>query len=97
VAGSTTLGAGVVVGGAVGIRDHLHMGDRSRIGMFSAVYQDVSPGAVVSGIPAHDHDDALRAQAAVRRLPELVKKGRELQREVKLLQSPQRADGTNNS
>jgi UDP-3-O-[3-hydroxymyristoyl] glucosamine N-acyltransferase len=54
--------------------------------MCSAIYKDTEPGAVVSGAPADNHNDALRAQAALRRLPDLVKKVRELQREVNALQ-----------
>lgn len=87
IAGSAKLGAGVVIGGAAAVRDHITVGDRTRIAMCSAVFQDTEPDAVVSGIPAHTHSDALRAQAALRRLPELFKKVRELQREIKELQS----------
>jgi carbonic anhydrase/acetyltransferase-like protein (isoleucine patch superfamily) len=87
MAGSVKLGSGVVLGGASAIRDHVTIGDRTRVAMYSAVYQDTEPDAVVSGIPADTHTDALRAQAALRRLPDLMKKVRELQREVKELQA----------
>ena len=44
---------------------------------------DVPAGAVYSGYPARPHQEALRAQAALFRLPELLKRLRQSDRDVK--------------
>jgi len=89
VAGSTTIGAGVVVGGQTAIVEHRTVADGARIASCSAVYRDVEAGAVVSGVPADEHNGTLRSQVAMRKLPDLIKKVRELERELKALRSQQ--------
>lgn len=91
IAGSVTLGAGVVIGGQTAIVEHLNVADGARIASCSAVYRDVEAGAVVSGIPADEHNGTLRAQVAMRRLPDLIKRVRELEREIKQLRSVQKS------
>ncbi|MGH7457611.1 MAG: UDP-3-O-(3-hydroxymyristoyl)glucosamine N-acyltransferase, partial [Longimicrobiaceae bacterium] len=74
VSGSTRMGEGVVIGGQAGIGGHLEIGAGARIGAQSGVTSDVPPGETVSGYPARPHREALRAQAALFRLPELLKR-----------------------
>jgi UDP-3-O-[3-hydroxymyristoyl] glucosamine N-acyltransferase len=38
------------------------------------VTKDIPPGSVVSGFPARPHREHLRVEAAVARLPELMKR-----------------------
>jgi UDP-3-O-[3-hydroxymyristoyl] glucosamine N-acyltransferase len=52
VAGSTTLGDYVMVGGAVSISDHLTIGSGAKIAGKSGVMRDVAPGETVAGYPA---------------------------------------------
>ncbi len=85
IAGSTKLGAGVIAAGQVGIIGHLHIGDGARLGAQAGVIGDVKPGATVLGSPAIDKGEHLRGQAAVRRVPELVKRVRELEKKVEKL------------
>ncbi|MBC8108307.1 MAG: UDP-3-O-(3-hydroxymyristoyl)glucosamine N-acyltransferase [Anaerolineae bacterium] len=91
IAGSVTLGAGVVIGGQTAIVEHLNIADGARIASCSAVYRDVEAGASVSGIPADEHNGTLRSQVAFRKLPDLIKKVRELEREIKQLRSMQKS------
>ncbi|CAN5643458.1 UDP-3-O-(3-hydroxymyristoyl)glucosamine N-acyltransferase [soil metagenome] len=91
IAGSVVIGSGVVIGGQTAVRDHVTVGDGVRIASCSAVYSDVESGAVVSGIPTDEHNASLRSQAALRRLPDLVKRVRELQREIKEIRSVQKS------
>lgn len=82
VAGSTELGDGVQVGGQAGISGHLTVGDGARIGAQAGVIGDVPPGADYSGYPARPHRKALRASAALFRLPELLERLRVLEERV---------------
>jgi UDP-3-O-[3-hydroxymyristoyl] glucosamine N-acyltransferase len=82
VAGSVTLGTGVVLGGQSAVRDHITMGDGSMLAACSGVMEDVEPRQVVSGLPALPHRQSLREQAALRHLPELRTDLRKLQDEL---------------
>jgi UDP-3-O-[3-hydroxymyristoyl] glucosamine N-acyltransferase len=86
VAGSTELGTGVVLAGQVGVIGHLKVGNLVKIGAQSGVAQDVPDGAILSGSPAFDHRQWLKASAAHEQLPELVKELRALRRRVEALE-----------
>lgn len=73
VAGSVTLGDGVMVGGCVAIKDHITIGSGARIGGGSGVTGDVAAGMTVVGYPAREHQDTLRQWAALKKLPELLR------------------------
>ena len=62
IAGSTTLGDGVQVGGQSGFAGHLKIGDRVRVYSKSAVFEDVPDGVWVRGIPAVSQRDYVRQQ-----------------------------------
>ena len=82
LAGSTRLGRNVRVGGQVGFAGHLEVGDDAVITAQSGTSHDVSAGSIVSGSPAFDNAAWLRATAAFSKLPDLVKRLRELEKEV---------------
>ena len=94
IAGSTTLGDGVVVGGASSIRDHVSIGSLAVIAARSGVIDDIAGGTTVSGIPAIPHRQALREQAAMRRLPDLWVQSRKAQEQLQeLLKLKDRLEG----
>lgn len=62
IAGSTTLGESVQVGGQSGFAGHLKIGDRARVYSKSAVFSDVPEGMWVRGIPAVPQRDYARQQ-----------------------------------
>jgi UDP-3-O-[3-hydroxymyristoyl] glucosamine N-acyltransferase len=72
IAGSTTVGDGVMMGGKAGIRDHLTVGAGAQIAAYAAVMNDVPPGARWAGYPAMEGRDTMRQVAAVRALPALL-------------------------
>lgn len=74
IAGSTRLGRSVIMAGQSGAAGHLTLGDGAIVGAKSAVLADLPPGAFVVGHPAIDHREWKRAQAAWRRLPDLMKR-----------------------
>jgi len=73
VAGSVTMGDGVMVGGCVAIKDHTTIGNGARIGGGSGVTADVAAGATVVGYPADNHQQTLRQWASLKKLPDLIK------------------------
>ncbi len=77
LAGSVTVEDGAVLGGKVGIRDHVTVGAGAELAAYAAVMEDVPAGATWLGYPAHNARDALREMAAVRKLPNLVRRLKE--------------------
>lgn len=87
IAGSTVLGNGVVMGGNSAARDHVKIGDGTMVAARGGVGSDTKPGEVLAGFVGVDHKQWLREQAAIRKLPELLKTIRALQAEVAKLKS----------
>lgn len=73
IAGSVRIGNRVLIGGMSGIADHLTVGDDAVILADSGVTRDVPPGAMVAGRPARPRMEHWRAQAALHRLPEVLR------------------------
>jgi UDP-3-O-[3-hydroxymyristoyl] glucosamine N-acyltransferase len=78
LAGSSHIGARVILAGQVGIAGHLTVGDDAVLTAGSATSHDVPPGKMLSGKPAFDNRDWLRATAAFRRLGEIARTNRAL-------------------
>ena len=79
ISGSTTVGDGAVIGGQAGVIGHADIGAGARIGGQAGVIGDVPAGATYSGYPARPHREALRGQGMVARLPELMRRVRDLE------------------
>jgi UDP-3-O-[3-hydroxymyristoyl] glucosamine N-acyltransferase len=82
LAGSSHIGSRVILAGQAGVAGHLTIGDDVVITAKSATSHDVPAGKVISGIPAFDNRDWLRSTAAFRRLGEMQRKIRELERKL---------------
>lgn len=91
LAGSSHIGNRVILTGQVGIAGHLKVGDDVVITAKSATSHDVPPGKVISGIPAFDNRDWLRSIAAFRKLGDLARTVRALQKKVGLDDDQQRS------
>lgn len=85
LAGSSVIGKRVILAGQVGVAGHLRIGDDSVITAKSATSHDVENGKILSGIPAFDNRDWLRSTAAYRRLGEMARTLRELEKKIKQL------------
>ncbi|PWT92135.1 MAG: UDP-3-O-(3-hydroxymyristoyl)glucosamine N-acyltransferase, partial [Blastocatellia bacterium] len=75
----------VILAGQAGVAGHLTIGDDVVLTAKSATSHDVPAGKMISGIPAFDNRDWLRATAAFRRLGEMHRTLRELEKRVKEL------------
>jgi UDP-3-O-[3-hydroxymyristoyl] glucosamine N-acyltransferase len=82
LAGSTTLGNGVVMGGNAATAGHLKIGDGTMLAARAAVASDTKAKEVLAGAPAIPHRQWLRQEAAIRALPELLKRVRALESEL---------------
>ncbi|HXI25740.1 MAG TPA: UDP-3-O-(3-hydroxymyristoyl)glucosamine N-acyltransferase [Pyrinomonadaceae bacterium] len=82
LAGSSHIGNRVILAGQVGIAGHLKIGDDVVLTAKSATSHDVPDGKVISGIPGFDNKDWLRSTAAFRRLGEIVRTIRGLEKRV---------------
>jgi UDP-3-O-[3-hydroxymyristoyl] glucosamine N-acyltransferase len=82
LAGSSHIGDRVILAGQAGVAGHNTIGDDVVLTAKSATSHDVAPGKVISGIPAFDNRDWLRSIAAFRRLGEMHKKIRELEKRL---------------
>lgn len=85
ISGSTKVGKNVMIGGQVGTVGHITIGDGAKINGQSGITKSIAPGLAVTGSPAFEFTASLRTQAAVRKLPELEKRIRELEAIVKQL------------
>lgn len=86
VSGSTKIGSGVMIGGQAGIVGHLQIADGARINAQSGVTKSIkTPGGAVTGSPAHEYTSALRSQAVSRKLPEMEKRLKELEEQIRQL------------
>ncbi len=85
LAGSSHLGNRVILAGQAGVAGHLTLGDDVVLTAKSATSHDVPAGKVISGIPAFDNRDWLRSTAAFRRLGEMQRKIRELEKRLEEL------------
>jgi UDP-3-O-[3-hydroxymyristoyl] glucosamine N-acyltransferase len=77
LAGSTEIGKNAILAGQVGVAGHCRVGDNVIITAQSGTHGDIPAGSMISGSPAFDHKQWLRATAAFARLPEIAKAVRE--------------------
>jgi UDP-3-O-[3-hydroxymyristoyl] glucosamine N-acyltransferase len=84
-AGSTHLGDYCVVASQSGIAGHLKLGNQATVGAKSGVMRDVPDRGTVLGIPAAPDKQAKRQMIAVQHLPEIIRRMRELEKQVEQL------------
>ncbi|MBM4366422.1 MAG: UDP-3-O-(3-hydroxymyristoyl)glucosamine N-acyltransferase [Deltaproteobacteria bacterium] len=74
LSGSVHVGVGAILAGQVGVADHRRIGDGARLGARTAVHTDIPAGETWLGEPARPVREAMRVYAALKYLPELVKR-----------------------
>jgi len=80
LAGSTVVGKNVIIAGQAGVAGHCTVGDGVVITAQSGTHGDIPAGSMVSGSPAFEHKQWLRAVNAFSKLPELARTVRILAR-----------------
>ncbi|MDZ7317996.1 MAG: UDP-3-O-(3-hydroxymyristoyl)glucosamine N-acyltransferase, partial [candidate division KSB1 bacterium] len=79
ISGSTKIGSNAIIGGQVGFVGHSEVGKNATIGAQSGVSKSLAGDAVYFGYPAKPIMQAKREEAALRKLPDLLKKIAELE------------------
>ena len=73
LAGSSEIGKNVILAGQAGVAGHCKLGDGVVMTAQSGVSHDVPAGKVISGSPAFDNRQWLKATAIFNRLPDVIK------------------------
>ncbi|KAB2663387.1 MAG: UDP-3-O-(3-hydroxymyristoyl)glucosamine N-acyltransferase [Verrucomicrobia bacterium] len=82
IAGSTKIGNFVTVAGQVGIAGHLRIGDRVTLAAQSGVMHHIPEGQKWMGSPAQPDRVTKRQLLAIERLPDLLRRVHELERQL---------------
>jgi len=83
IAGSTNIGNNVTIAGQCGIADNIEIGDNSIIAAKSAVLQSLPKNSFVSGNPARQHKNRIKQELIIQKLPEILKRIRNLEKNSK--------------
>ena len=86
ISGSTRIGARTMFGGQVGIAGHVEIGEGAMVGGQGGVIGDIAPGEVVSGYPARNHKEYLRAMGMAFKLPETLRRIKVLEARISALE-----------
>ena len=97
LAGSSILERDVLLAGQVGISGHLTIHDGAIVYPQSGIGGDVAAGAVMSGSPAFEAREWLRAITAFPKLPDLLKTVRQLEKRLEKLETSRDTGTTDTS
>ena len=86
LAGSSILEKNVLLAGQVGISGHLTIHDNAVVYAQSGIGGDVKAGSVMSGSPAFEAREWLRAVTAFPKLPDLLRTMRQLEKRIQALE-----------
>lgn len=87
IAGSAVLHDRVILGGNAGVMDHVIVGANSIATGKAAILSNVPPNRVMMGNPAVPMKTSVESYKALRRLPRLMRKVEDLQKQVSKLQA----------
>ncbi len=86
ISGSAKIGKYVRVGGQAGLVGHIEIGDGAALGAQAGITKSVPAKAFVTGYPAREHMTAKREEASLAKLPELLKRVKRLEEELKKIE-----------
>jgi UDP-3-O-[3-hydroxymyristoyl] glucosamine N-acyltransferase len=82
ISGSTRVGENVILGGQAGLVGHIEIGDRAKVAAKTGVSKSVPPDTILAGHAGVPIKEWKRSIAAMRRLPETVKKIQKLEKKL---------------
>lgn len=86
IAGSAKIGNNVTFAGQSGSAGHITIGDNCVFAARSAPINDVPAGSFCAGFPARPHKEWLRTEAAAAKVPDLIKKIRDMEARLAALE-----------
>ncbi len=86
VSGSTKIGDWVILAGQTGVAGHIEIGDRVIATGRAGISGSVKAGEHIAGNPTQPHMEWLRSMGAVKKLPEMQKRIRELEKRLAALE-----------
>jgi len=78
IAGGAVIGDGVILAGQVGVNNRVKVGNNVIASSKCGIHCDINDGQVISGFPAMQNKSWLRSSSVFKKLPELAKKLRQL-------------------
>ena len=85
ISGSTRIGDRVLIAGQAGFVGHVSIGDECFVGAKAGISKSFPPGSKITGYPARNLLDVRRSDTAVKNLPQLGKRVRELEKQIQQL------------
>ncbi|MGL6066177.1 MAG: UDP-3-O-(3-hydroxymyristoyl)glucosamine N-acyltransferase [Cetobacterium sp.] len=82
IAGSTEIGDNTTLGGQVGVAGHIKIGSNVMVGAKSGIIGNVDDNQILAGHPLMNLKDDLKVKAAQKRLPELLKRVKVLEKKI---------------
>ncbi len=82
LSGSTIVGDNVTFGGQVGTSGHLSIGKNSVFAARTGISKSIPENSFCAGFPIQSHSDWLKTQAALRQLPQLIKKIKQIENKI---------------
>jgi UDP-3-O-[3-hydroxymyristoyl] glucosamine N-acyltransferase len=86
IAGSTKIGNNVTFAGQTGCAGHITIGDNCVFAARSAPIGNVPAGSFYAGFPARPHKEWLRGEASSNKVPDLIKKVKDLEKRLAALE-----------
>ena len=80
IAGGAKIGNGVILAGQVGVSNRVKVGNNVIASSKCGIHCDIEDGEVISGFPAMKNKSWLRSSSIFKKLPELAKKIRQLEK-----------------
>ena len=81
IAGGAVIGNNVILAGQVGVNNRVKVGNNVIASSKCGIHTDIKDGEIISGFPAMQNKSWLRSSSIFKKLPELVKKLRQLDRQ----------------
>ncbi len=82
ISGSVTVGNNVTFAGQVGTVGHITIGDNCVFGGKTGITNNIPANSFMAGFPAMPHKDWLRQEANLRKIGDLIKRVKELEKEI---------------
>lgn len=86
ISGSTRVGDRAMFGGQSGMVGHIEIGEAARVGAQAGVIGDIRAGETVSGYPARNNREFLRAMGMAFKLPETLRRIEEVEERLSRLE-----------